>query len=182
MSEDLEQTKQDFAKLKSKMTDTVYANKIFDLKKNVQVYMFGGYNSKGKFYDNHLRRLKFTSHSGKLIFKKIPVKGLYTPKARIGHCLEFYFPSQMLLLSGGQSRQGKFLNNLDIFDLISHSWQAVEVENTMLSLPRAHHSIGILNQEIYIFGGINSEGYLSGSVMSFGIENMAFPLRPKFLI
>lgn len=182
VSDNSEQVHSDFSKLKKQMTNLGLNGKLEDFKRNFQVFMFGGCDAVGAFYDNHLRKLKFTSSSGKLLFTKVPVKGQYRPEARIGHCLEFYLPAQMLVLSGGRTKSGRFLSDLDYFDLGTSTWQSIEINSTELSHKRAHHCMDILNEQIYIFGGINEEGYLSGTLFEFRLENPKYPLRPKLLV
>lgn len=182
LHKDLEQVKQDFANWTPKVSDSVLLTKLGELYRNHQVYMFGGCDSYGNLYDSHLRRLRFTSYSGKLCFARVSVKSAYVPQPRVGHCLEFYLPAQMLILSGGKTRAGRFLRDLDIFDLGASTWQSVEVDLTGLCYERAFHSLTVVHDRVFIFGGINSEGYLSGSVLEFMIEDDKHPLRPKLIV
>ena len=149
---------------------------------NFSVYTFGGSDESNRIYDANLRRLRLSSRKGKMVLSRVSPRAGTKPTPRFGHTLNFYFPAQLLLLFGGQAQNSRFLNDFHVFDLRQREWSEVKMEDPLLSLKRAHHSCDVLDGRIFVFGGINGEGFLGNEILSFALEDQGHRMRPQFLL
>lgn len=182
LKEDTNSINSDFKNLKNLLNFEFDDNNLHNMKRNYGVYLFGGYDSNNDFYDNEIRQLKFSLKSKKLTFKKINLKTNYKPIPRIGHSLDFHVVSQILILYGGKSIKNEYINQLDVYFIHSKYWQSVTIENNFLNMKRAFHSTSTQDNCLYIFGGINENGFLPSEILQVDLSTPSFILKPKLLI
>lgn len=73
---------------------------------------------------------------------------------------------QSLVVYGGMRNQTHthYFGEIHLFNLYNFNWIEIEV-NGINRPPRARHCAAGVKTKIFIFGGINSEGYLDPDVL-----------------
>lgn len=77
-----------------------------------------------------------------------------TPQARSGHSAVVY--EKNIYVIGGKSRE--CLSDLWCFHSSSFRWEKVDIADNFRNLAREQHSVTVLGDTMYVFGGLDSAG------------------------
>eukprot|EP01104_Vermistella_antarctica_P012772 TRINITY_DN375_c0_g2_i1.p1 TRINITY_DN375_c0_g2~~TRINITY_DN375_c0_g2_i1.p1 ORF type:complete len:1031 (-),score=222.49 TRINITY_DN375_c0_g2_i1:26-2911(-) len=106
------------------------------------LYVVGGFDTRFLLGD------VFTLNIDRLEWKSIEKRGTFD--ARAGHTTNFV--DNKLYVVGGKVRDGKYANDVSIFDIATQTWVRPSVGGTAPS-PRAFHSTVTVGTYLYVFGG-----------------------------
>jgi len=139
------------------------------------IYVFGGFsNSKfqNKLYYYDMKNKKvIEKHSGETS----------CPCERISSTSIFYL--EKFYIFGGQDKEGKFLNDLWVYDTTKDSWEEIlNQENESWPCGRSGHSMNLYNNEIYIFGGRTNNVMEVNELWKFIPESKSFELIQESLL
>jgi N-acetylneuraminic acid mutarotase len=89
--------------------------------------------------------------------------------------------SNFLLIYGGRNDAVNelYLNDLHILDTASLNWCAVSISKPLI--PRCGHSMVITDDCLLIFGGINSDGYISPEIALYQFRTLVSNIVKKVL-
>ena len=150
----------------SKKMSKILAIFILELKKNT-IVLFGGKKGQTNKIDNKIKFLKYNTEKKKFYFKNFPInKNLEkenSPESRFSHSMHIYKKKNLLIIYGGVNIKGDFLNDFWIFDFDNFFWKKIYICGP-LNIPRACHCSLIFNDLFIVYGGINSNGYLSTNI------------------
>lgn len=127
-------------------------------KKNIllDVYLFGGINESNELMDNKLWRLGMKNHD--FYFKEVLSKG-YLPEKRHSHTLNASPKEKMLIMIGGKSEMGNYLNDVHIFRLQTGIWEQHIFQESPFENGISGHCAETIDNCIFIFGGITNDGF-----------------------
>ena len=109
------------------------------------------------------------------IWIKLDIKG-ERPKPRYFHSMNYYEPSNYLIVHGGRndSQNESFaLNDTYIFNLNYLQWHQVHLYSNMAKFdifPRCGHKSVIYSNKLIIFGGMNNKNYLGSSLFIINLN------------
>ena len=123
------------------------------------IYIFGGFDKNLNDYNNEI----FVILLGKkLEIKKIESNGK-KPKGRIFASLNYYEKGNIIILHGGRNEKNfddSTLNDTFVFSLKNFCWSEIKILNKNEIFKRSGHKGIIYNDELIIFGGINSFNFI----------------------
>ena len=122
------------------------------------IYIFGGFDKNLNDYNNEI----FVILLGKkLEIKKIESNGK-KPKGRIFASLNYYEKGNIIILHGGRNEKNfdDTLNDTFVFSLKNFCWSEIKILNKNEIFKRSGHKGIIYNDELIIFGGINSYNFI----------------------
>lgn len=127
-------------------------------KKNIllDVYLFGGINEANDIIENKLWRLGMKNHD--FYFKEVNVKGPM-PERRHSHTLNAFPKEKLLIMIGGKSESGTFLRDVNLFRLGPNVWETCTLNDDSFQNGIAGHCAEVIENCIFIFGGITNEGF-----------------------
>jgi hypothetical protein len=114
---------------------------------NSLMYVFGGYTS----YFQYVQDL-YTFDPVQLNWKKISKTTGGLPSRRAGHSAVGF--SDGFYVFGGRTTGDTGLNDVWMYDYRINKWELLETKSTNVPIPRQHTAMSIVNQKIFIFGGI----------------------------
>ena len=139
-------------------------------KKNIllDVYLFGGMNEASDIIDNKVWRLGMKNHE--FYFKEIPVRGCL-PKKRHSQTMNAYPKEKMLIMIGGKSESGLFLKDVNLFHLQTSFWESCTLLDGSFENGIAGHCAEVLDNCVFVFGGITNEGFRVPGITYFAFAN-----------
>lgn len=144
-------------KINTKTSRSTVVNKEQGIKQlHSKIYTFGGINSQG-VTNNLLWMLVFDGFN----FHSEPVHTLGTrPEPRYDHAMVALEEYKVIVIHGGRSEhQDHIFNDLFVFIPESLIWSKVAIDRNF-SLPAiSNHCLLSSLSEVYILGGLNSQGY-----------------------
>lgn len=147
------------------------------------IYIFGGL-TRDDYMPNEIFILKFGNElyvKGRTIkLEKLKTNGI-RPSQRAHHTMAYLDKSNYLLIYGGRNDAVNelYLNDLHILDTASLNWCAVSISKPMI--PRCGHSMVITDNCLLIFGGINSDGYISPEIALYRFRTLVSSIVKKVL-
>ncbi|KAJ1302955.1 hypothetical protein OPQ81_003248 [Rhizoctonia solani] len=93
--------------------------------------------------------------------------GSPSPLARAGHAMVAY--DERLYVFGGFTANDVYLNDIWCFDLETRTWAEVQCTGVLPS-PRECHSLSLVGDAVYLFGGMEKFGVILGDMWSFKIS------------
>lgn len=132
------------------------------------IYIFGGF-SKGK----HLNSLHFYNPETRSV-KLIETDE--SPCARINSAIEIYQDS--IYLFGGKDSDGKYLNDLWIFDIKKSKWSEITKDSKLTDIPkgRSGHTLTLFKENLYVFGGKSGNIHENNDFWKFDIKKQQFEI------
>ena len=138
---------------------TIKANKIEG------IAFFGGIDN-DRNMNNELKILKI----GKKPLEWMnPVIHGIQPEGRMDSTLNFYEALNVLILFGGQNYRQVFLNDLHVLDLDNFNWTKVTLYED-IPMERGEHCSTIVNNQLFIFGGLNAERYVGSDIFLISLD------------
>ncbi len=122
------------------------------------IYIFGGFDKNLNDYNNEIFVI--------LLGKKLEIKKIETngkkPKGRIFTSLNYYEKGNILILHGGRNEKNNCedFNDTFVFSLKNFCWSEIKILNKNEIFKRCGHKGIIYNDELIIFGGINSYNFI----------------------
>ena len=83
----------------------------------------------------------------------------------------------LVILHGRDVQSRSYLKNVTILNLVTLSWISLRLYNDKDLIPRGFHGSEVedKSEKIFIFGGINNDGFLSTDIVTYTIDQI--PLK-----
>ena len=91
-------------------------------------------------------------------FKEVSVKGDSPPK-RHSHTMNAFPREKLLIMIGGKSEVGLFMKDINIFRFSTSAWECCVLVQDIFENGIAGHCAEIIENCIFVFGGITNEGF-----------------------
>jgi len=82
-----------------------------------------------------------------------------TPSPRIGHCMVYDSANDLAAISYGAAPDNRLLCDFWVIDFCKNEWIMIKVNENDVS-PRVGAAAVLINDEMWVFGGSNEQGYL----------------------
>ena len=123
---------------------------------NDGIFMFGGFNSKGKINDT-LYQIHFGSYP--LFWTEVKAQG-EPPIGAVGAKLDYFSEMQSLILTGGLDKK---FDKIYLYLFERKSWLKVNLYGSKVR-STAYHASGILGDKLILFGGMSNEHFAGSTV------------------
>ena len=147
------------------------------------IYIFGGKSSDEGPINNNLYVIKVGMRPLEIVM--IKANGV-PPCPRYDSSLNFYEKGNMLIVHGGRSNNGEYLNGLDdtfVFDLHNLTWKQVEYFNNKYIIPpRYFHQSVVFAGNLYIFGGMNGNNYIGTELQIIDLNSNLRCIKEKIIL
>ena len=141
-----------------------------------QMILFGGLDGKNYFSDMYVMNPRLEEKSFR--WKRIIPSSTKNPEGRYGHTLNDL--GDKLVLFGGFGAQKRAYNDLWVFDVFNNNWSMPTIEGNPPE-PRFYHSTSVVNKNLVIYGGKNSNIYFNDiHILNTRNPIFFFPLSINF--
>lgn len=146
-------------------TKSIYIFKSHKKKILLDIFLFGGLNEENQVIDNKLWQLGMKNR--KFYFREVTTAGGYEPEARFSHSMDASPSTRQLIVVGGQNKHNLFLSDISIFSFTTKSWSRHYLNDDSMTNGIAGHASECFENCLFIFGGINQEGFRNSDLMYF---------------